>query len=307
MSLNSYSVSKLMLAGEYSVLFGGSALVATGIRRAHASFSPSNNFNYNFFSRTHHEYIYYKNHILFDAVIHAALYYKIKAKPGSYYIDTSSFYHGHKLGLGSSAAAVVALSRLLLMQHGIADQELLLNIAHKAHKDFSKGLGSGADIAAIVQEQCIKFAFNTPPQALELFWYNDLLWVDTKKSQNTRIFVAKILNIYSRNYDFFTNFIKQSNIACNILEKSLLFDEIISSISELYNLLEELGRLAELDIVSAEHRLIHKVACDYGGSAKPSGAGGGDLSMALLPSSMRATFIKHLEHLGFGVFLAHEL
>src|SRR5690606_12512097 len=55
-------------------------------------------------------------------------------------------HHGVKLGLGSSAASCVALTRFFLSLHGAPSSEEVLEAAFDAHRAFQGGRGSGADI-----------------------------------------------------------------------------------------------------------------------------------------------------------------
>ena len=72
-------------------------------------------------------------------------------------------------------------------------------------------------------------------------------------------------------------------------------------INNLYILLENLSSLCKLDIISTEHRTIHELALSLGGCAKPSGAGGGDLSIAWVPQASRQNFLGELSRLGFKI------
>ena len=200
-----------MIAGEYSVLFGGKSLVAAcNNHQAIARFEPSAHTA--FLARTNSSYISYRKHKLFVATQKAALCLGITPKLGSYYLDTSVFYNPktkNKLGLGSSAAGVTALSKLFLAQHGVDDRSLLLTLALKAHKNFSGKIGSGADIAASVYETLIEFHnINTEPhiKSILLPWWPEYMWIDTLRPQNTRIFVAQVLRTAEKEPTFFANF-----------------------------------------------------------------------------------------------------
>ena len=63
--------------------------------------------------------------------------------------------------------------------------------------------------------------------------------------------------------------------------------------------MKELSGKASVDIISERHQDIYEIAKSFGGSAKPSGAGGGDLAMALVPLAQRNSFIKAINGCGF--------
>src|SRR5271170_6228994 len=133
---------KLMLAGEYSVLFGGMALVFGLKHFATCKFSEGETLDFVGLStgvlRNH-------NHPLFRASLLACEKISIVPKIGCYTVDTSAFYEGpRKLGFGSSSAAISALVKMFFHNGGVEDQQLLLKTAIDAHKQFAQGFGSGA-------------------------------------------------------------------------------------------------------------------------------------------------------------------
>lgn len=303
-----YAPGKLMLAGEYSVLFGGKSLVAAcNNYQAQARFEASR--EWAFFARTNGAYVSHAEHKLFLATKESARSLGIMPLLGTYYLDTYAFYNpqtNNKLGLGSSAAGVTALSKLFLAQQGIEDRSLLHKLALLAHKSFSKSIGSGADIAASVYEMLIEFHNDgSDPQVkpVSLPWWPEFIWVDTLRPQNTRTFVGEILRLAQREPNFIAQFIEQSNYFCSKLLECEPIENTILPLSSLYKLLENLSKISKLDIISTEHRLIHELARSLGGTAKPSGAGGGDLSIAWVPADARENFLTGLKRLGLLVIL----
>lgn len=302
----SYAPGKLMIAGEYSVLFGGKSLVAAcNNYQAIAKFKASS--KWSFFARTNASYINHNEHKLFVAAQKAALNLGITPKVGAYYLDTSVFYNPqskNKLGLGSSAAGTTALSKLFLAQAGVEDRQTLLRLALAAHKNFSGEIGSGADIAAATYETLIEF-YNTPQgphiKPIELSWWPASIWIDTGRPQNTRTFVAQVLSTAQKDPAFIKQFVEESNFYCSELQASKSPEQTVLLITNLYILLKKLSLRCKLNIISAEHRAIHELALSLGGSAKPSGAGGGDLSIAWVPITSTGNFIESIGKLGFQV------
>ena len=295
--------AKLMLAGEYSVLFGGICLVATCPEKAIAQFEPGTHWNFSSITNSSNN----TSQKIFTSARLASENLGYYLQKGSYLIDTSAFYSqtGNKLGLGSSAAAATALARIILAQQGIDNNNILLKLALETHKIFSDSLGSGADVAAAVYNTTIEFynsSFGPVVNPVELSWWPKLLRIDTQRPQDTRSFVAKVLSFAEHNKSFFKQFVKDSDHCCKALQENLSFEEIGQIFDELYNLLRSLGTLAKLDIISIEHQKIHELAHSFCGTAKPSGAGGGDFSIALVPLEEQENFIKCCVTSGFTVY-----
>src|SRR5580700_4132319 len=102
--------AKVMIAGEYSVLFGGIAIVAAVGRFAKARFKPG--LEMRFFSQQEANTLEQNDNPLWQAVKRAASNNNISLKSGDYWLNTKSFYHkpsGQKYGIGSSAAGMVSL------------------------------------------------------------------------------------------------------------------------------------------------------------------------------------------------------
>jgi hypothetical protein len=63
---------------------------------------------------------------------------------------------------------------------------------------------------------------------------------------------------------------------------------VLSAVSAAANGYRELGTVLDYPLLTAEHAAIVEAARRVGGAAKPSGAGGGDLAVALLPGDAAA-------------------
>lgn len=295
---------KVMLGGEYSVLFGGIAIVAAIDRFATCSYTVGTSLD---FKAITHGPEHNQHHPLFQAVIAACHHAKIEPAPGLYSLDTRPFYDGtRKIGLGSSAAAVTALVKMIMMmQKHLPDQQALFLTALKAHALFSGGLGSGADVAACVYEGLISFQQHQKhpivvPHKNALC--DKLIFIDTKRAQNTRPFVQQVMSLAQQDPAYIDIFSTQSSFLCKrIITINNGLSLMIDSIEQLYSLLHDLGKKAGIDIISAEHRVIHDIARHHGGSAKPSGAGGGDIAMALVPQAHQEACINAITQAGFTV------
>lgn len=122
---------KVVLLGEYAVLEGGRAIIAAINRRATGELAAKDS------AAPRSEIV--------KAVIARASRagFAIEDEPA---IDTSSFSDasGKKLGIGSSAAVAIVAAALITGQ----GDETTLEIAIDAHREASKGEGSGIDVAA---------------------------------------------------------------------------------------------------------------------------------------------------------------
>jgi phosphomevalonate kinase len=306
MTLSAQACGKLMIAGEYSVLFGGKSLVAACNYQAIARYEPKNHFE--FYARTSSGFRKNNNNHLFLSLIKAARWLNLAPQMGAYYIDTSAFFNsrtGLKLGLGSSAAAIVSLAKIIIAQNKLKpDLQLLFKLASEAHLYFSSGLGSGADIASSVYEGIIEFHLAEPAPIItpiDLALWPKLIWVDTKRAQNTRVFVEKILDFAKSSPQFIKDFVIQSNFWCKQLVIAEMRQHCYQAFNELYALLRSLGERAQLDIISLEHKQIHDIARACDGVAKPSGAGGGDISIALVPEANKEKFANLIAQSKFEV------
>lgn len=299
MTLTANAFGKVMIAGEYSVLFGGKSIVTTIDRAAIAIFKEGPNLAC--FSQIPNGFKEVKDPPLWLAARKVMRNHGLLLKTGEYYLDTRSFFlpNGLKIGLGSSAALSVALVRLILLQNAITDEQLMHRLAFEVHQEFST-IGSGADIAASCNDR-------------PLFYYRDgerfrfsyanlakladkLIFIYTGKQQNTRDFLTEI---YS-NKDRHSNYIEEFRAKSDKLVDSLLKDPSLV-IESLGLLLGQFGKKFDIDIMSLEHQTIADIAKKNGGSAKPSGAGGGDIALAFLPTNKQADFISNIQSSGFRV------
>ncbi|HXW53157.1 MAG TPA: hypothetical protein VEL47_03525 [Myxococcota bacterium] len=295
-----------MLAGEYAVLFGEKALVVGIDRQAICTFDAGA--SYKFFSKTHAPHLQQNHHPLFGFAIKACADAGFHAMAGTYTIDTSTFFdqtRGHKLGLGSSAAATTALCKMILHQHGVRDEKKLFDCAFLAHRSLNGGQGSGVDIAAAVYGGLISYRFEHERPMIKRERDNemlqDLIIIDTGHAQSTQTFVAKVFDLKNRAPGFLADFCQDSSKLCDelltstdVLAKAHIFEK-------LYELLKLLGERAAIDIVSQAHAQIFHLAKLHGGSAKPSGAGGGDIWVTIIPNPHKDLFVKGIEELGFCV------
>lgn len=245
---------KLVLLGDYAVLDGGMAMIAAVDRRAVASVVQEN--------------------VEASSVVRAVLEESGRDVPGSIQIDTSSFqWNGKKLGIGSSAAAAVTASALVLG----SGAEDVLQLAIRAHRSANGGEGSGIDVAASYfggviaadhQPGTIQpLPSRIPGLVLSVLFAN----VSAKTSQ----MVAKARQ--SSKWAHWMNVLKplaEQGIEAWSRGQTKRF---VSIVDRYGRAMGGLGRDAGTPIVTDEIDAAIRIASERGGAAKPSGAGGGDV------------------------------
>lgn len=304
-NITSHAPGKLMICGEYSVLFKKPSLIVAIDRQATCTFSPSN--THSFTAKTYQQVA--NNELpLYQACIIALRELGIIAKNGEYILDTSAFFDSitsHKYGLGSSSAAIVSFCKNVLLQNKITDKNLLLKVALKANNILSGNCGSGVDIRTSIEEKSIAITFCksdlvVTPVEINLLWKN-IIFVDTKKPQSTKEMVKKLLDYNHKYPEIIKTFCHNSEEIFNQIIKNITcFNTIVEAFELNYLLLDSLSKSANIDIISIEHKIINKIAKDLGGTAKPSGAGGGDIAMALIPIDKQKLFSDKIKEFGFS-------
>lgn len=207
-------------------------------------------------------------------------------------IDSGDFYLGEKkLGFGSSAAVLTGLSALfMLADEGnppVEERERIFHTARDLHFRLQRESGSGIDIAASTFGDIIRYQI--PEKAkTNTFWEkirgfglcSGVVW--TGHSTSTREMVekvhrfrrespveyAEVMNKMGKIVARFLDFCDQEN-ALGQMEQISLY----------YSTMEELGKMAGLEIISESHQKIREIVHQAGGVYKPSGAGGGDIGV----------------------------
>ena len=271
---------KIFLVGEYAVLDGGVAVLAAVSRYAVAQYVPGTA----------------PQSAIVDEAVKRSLAAIGEAAtalpPGSVVVDTEAFCQGKsKIGLGSSAATAAATVGALFETAGLSIEGLqheIFSIAEAAHRAAQGGVGSGADVAAAVYGGFIKFvrpAEGPPiieplavPPALHLvvFW--------TGESADTRQLVESV-----------QSYARMAPSSCRMLTGALrtTAERFVSELGagratgavvaagRYGRQLAELGKAAGVKIVTEAFERAAALARELGGDAKPSGAGGGDVGVAL--------------------------
>ncbi|MGH7249627.1 MAG: hypothetical protein ACREGC_01510, partial [Minisyncoccia bacterium] len=180
-------------------------------------------------------------------------------------------------------------------------------IAKDANLEFSRGLGSNADIAVACFRKAIHFQRfpgdqdHMRPVDLSWLWPN-LFFIHTQIPQDTRDFVSKFLDFACAQPEIVELFSQNSDSLVHVfLAGPRNFEQPKKALEEAYALLLNLGKMTGINIVSQPHQQIAHIAQKFGGAAKPSGAGGGDICIALVEARYRKSFATEIWKNGFNI------
>ncbi len=310
---------KLILAGEYAVLDGAPALVVAVNRRVVARRHAGPRGSSPFLLAVAHEI----ERRLGEGHPASRAAFEIAVDSTSFYEGKQ------KLGLGSSAAVTVAATALALgadhKSMPVIDKGEVFAIASAAHAAAQgpKGArGSGADIAASVHGGVIAFQRATPDRVA---WPSDaaasgnaiaidsgivhgtadrLRWPEgvtllpffTGSSADTPTLVAAIQAARVQNrvaveaaLAAIAKAARAACQACAVRAPEIARNAFLAAVSLAANATEQLAVAARVPLVPANVAAARSVMSRYGGTAKTTGAGGGDIGVAVMPSTEDVT------------------
>jgi phosphomevalonate kinase len=257
---------KLVLSGAYSVLEGAPAIVTAVDRYASADTSAAA-------TRVTPE-------------VAAAL--GARANEAAPAFDADELRQGeHKLGLGSSAAILLAsLAALELAESpGLGDQELaerLFPRALEAHHQ-AQGGGSGVDVAASAYGGTLRFVRSDGlPQVQPLELPAELVveaWWSGQPASTSEL-LAKVAHLKQLLPDVHRGLIEAQAAAAEQAAVALQLANLTDFFTAIHlqlSVLSALGTLSRASIVTREAERLAKQAAAEGGAALPAGAGGGDV------------------------------
>lgn len=276
---------KLILTGEYAVLDGAPALVIAVNRRATARIRAGAPRGSSPFLIAVAEEIAARRGANDPA---AAAAFEIA-------VDSTPFYDGlTKLGLGSSAAVTVAATALAFGATGCElDRAEVLAIASAAHAKAqgTRGArGSGADIAAAVHGGAIVFKAGAVtrhrwPTAVRLIPFF------TGAAADTAQLVAQVAEARRANPNEVEAALKgiesASMAACASLAapKDLVVRALIGALALGAAAFDRLAIATKIPLVPGCVTSARSAMSQFGGTAKTTGAGGGDIGIAAIPAS----------------------
>ena len=307
---------KLVILGEYAVLEGAPALVMAVGRYARARMEPSADgrcrVEASFGTRLSAETAPGEptGIALVDAVSAGSA-----ARPPAWHavIDSGDFFaEGIKLGLGSSAAALCAFAgawERYCRAHGAAVEPLSVERLIETHRALQGGSGSGIDVAAAYTGGVIRYALDAARRPL----------IGSVRLPNSVGFAGIFAGSAASTPDLVSRFraweaadkpaasrLKRmlGGIAAAGCQAASAGDAsaFLAAVSDYGKGLESLGRAMQADIVTAEHRRIGRAARALGVVYKVSGAGGGDVGLALSQEPDDLTeFTARVARMGFAV------
>ncbi len=286
---------KLIVTGEYAVLDGAPAIVVAVDRRAIA--------RRNAIPRGSSPFL-------------LAVADEIAARQGAsspaaraaleISVDSAAFYDRLiKLGLGSSAAVTVAATALALET---ADRDEILAVALAAHARAQgpRGArGSGADIAASVHGGTIVFSLPGGGAACRVErrrWPASVSLVPffTGKPADTPQLVASLEAARAANrtaVDAALSAIGDaSRAACVALSApaDIATVALIGAIALAANAMDRLALVTGIDLVPGCVTAARSALVRLGGTAKTTGAGAGDVGIAVIPATVDGTVVTRL-------------
>ncbi len=304
---------KLILTGEYAVLDGAPSVVIAVDRRAIARQTATPHGSSPFLLAVADEIAARRGAA--DPATRAAL---------EITVDSKAFYDKiTKLGLGSSAAVTVAATALAL---GTVDRELVLAVALAAHARAQgpRGTrGSGADIAASVYGGTIVFtrtdagrdptdgrpasssASPAEPIACRIErrrWPASvtILPFFTGVAADTASLVARVQAARTTNTAAveaaLAAITDASRAACAALTAptDVAAVALIGALALAANAVDRLALATAIDLVPACVASARAAMSSLGGTAKTTGAGGGDVGVAVIPATADVTLAGRL-------------
>lgn len=278
---------KVFLVGEYGVLEGGSAVLTAVTCSAVAQYIPG---------------LEPASEVVFEAVARArdALGELADALPaGSVLVDTGQFRRNDaKIGVGSSAAAAVAAVGAVFEYCGrrVNDhKEQVFAVADEAHRAAQGGVGSGADVAVATFGGLLHFQRpqgapvlrETLPKPEEL----SIVVFFSGQPASTVQMVRSVMALKDETPPLYKWLMDELKTLGGRFVSALSVGNIkgvIDATNAYHETLLELGDSARLPIVTPVFESAAKLARELGGAAKPSGAGGGDLGIALFADAAAA-------------------
>lgn len=250
----------MLLLGDYAVVEGGRALVAAVDRRAEgvAEVGPDS--------------------AVVDAVFARARAEGPVAAPGAR-IDTSGFHlpGGDKLGIGSSAAAAV-VAAALATERG---DELCLSVALEGHRDAAGGVGSGIDVATSFYGGVVALGYQpgpVEPLPSRLRGLHLSVFYAGQSARTSELVTAAKACPRWKDWVAVMSPLAEEGIDAWRAGRASAF---VSVVARYGRAMKKLGEDAGVGIVTETIDQLMAGAEALGGAAKPSGAGGGDIVIAV--------------------------
>jgi phosphomevalonate kinase len=331
---------KLVLFGEYAVLFGAPAAVAAVNRRAVVTLRPFAGNGWEFAApglvaqrarlevepdntvRWHDEKLGRDAFGLIDKLLweiaETGSIDLVNMPPLTATLDTRAFFESaggweSKLGIGSSAALTVAFATALEAWAGgspttVTEGRLqeLVNL----HRGVQDGAGSGIDVAASLLGGVVRFRLagdRSVAEAGPMFLPGDLrmVFVWTGRAAITGDFLGRLQTRREEVPQEINPILDELGAVSSVGVAALSdgdAEAFLDAVDAFWGELDQLGDAIGMPILSESHRTLRKVAVDCSIHYKPSGAGGGDFGIGFATDSgALAEFMVRAETRGFRV------
>jgi phosphomevalonate kinase len=215
-------------------------------------------------------------------------------------LDTRAFFERRdgapaKLGLGSSAALTVALAAVLGRVAGAEPGPAWLERLVSLHRGLQGGRGSGVDVAASLLGGVLEYVrdpasgtVTTAPLELPPGLGLRCLW--TGRPASTAGFLERLEARRAAAPERVGGALAILAAAARDGAAAARAGDaagFAAAVAASWAGFESLGGALELPLLSAEHRALERLADDCGVAYKPSGAGGGDLGIAVASDPSR--------------------
>jgi phosphomevalonate kinase len=259
---------KVVVLGEYAVLDGAPALVLAVDRGVSCTVTPAGARHV----ETPGSDDRFVGPALDAAEAPAARYHFAPTRdPGS----------GAKVGLGGSAAATtVAVLAALAISGRSHHASALFALARPVHRQV-QGSGSGIDVAASAYGGLLRYVEDRPEPLPAPTWSPTIVWSGASARTGPRV----------ERYRAWTD---RASFVARTTELVAAFAEApVPALRRARRLLEAMATAAGVDYRTPALDRIADLAEAHGGAAKPSGAGGGDIAIAIIPDpDARVAFVR---------------
>jgi len=280
--VGSSAPGKALLCGEYAVLEGAPAIVAAVDRRVSVSWSEG------------------ASAMPPEAAATLRLAEAELGRVGpAVVLDVSDLQHDRvKLGLGSSAAGAAATAGAVFASHGYSlddsqTRKRVFDVAFSGHASVAPD-GSGVDVAASTFGGFLRFTriedrvetrLLEAPRALAI----NLVW--TGHAARTSELVEKVRTLQSRDPTRYRACMDRLRDSAARFASAFEADraaEVVAEAGAYAKAMRALGDAADAPIVDSNLHRAAELAERFSGSAKPCGAGGGDVAIAFFLDSEAA-------------------
>ena len=309
MKIETTASGKVFLSGEYMALEGGRAITLSTPQNAKVSISESNESNNLFFSSMSDQvypFIIDENMRLIwleqdpknlGSILKESIKQFDKGFSGkSISIDTSEFfYEKRKIGIGSSSAVSVAITKALDQLFGLRlTSKSIIDHAREIHNRSQDSSGSGFDIITsfmevrslacrILDNGAYDYEQIGIPEEI-----NILVVVNDEYVQTSEM-IGKYESAKNKYTDYFSQHAPKMKHQLELLYHSILESDnesIFQYLADYNESIVDMNNVFNLGIFNNHLELI-KLAKDEGVFYKPSGSGGGDIGIIICDDKLK--------------------